>query len=115
MEELSHAPAQEILLWLLRRRRRFRVTGESMLPLLKPGDEVLLDPGAYRHRLPRPGDIVVARHPYQTDVRLIKRVAAVWPNGDCDLRSDNPDGATDSRTLGAIPAGKIIGRVTGRF
>lgn len=115
MEELSPPCLKEILLWFFGRRRRFRVTGESMFPLLKPGDEVLLDPGAYRHCPPRPGDIVVARHPYQTNLRLIKRVAAVLPNGDCDLRSDNPDGATDSRTLGAIPAGKIMGRVTGKF
>lgn len=115
MEKLPHASAKEILWWLLRRRRRFRVTGESMLPALKPGDEVLVDPGAYHHRPPRPGDVVVARHPYQTDLRLIKRVVTVLPNGDCDLRSDNPDAGTDSRTLGAIPAGKIMGRVTGRF
>ena len=64
---------RELLLWLVRRRRRFRVTGESMLPVLKPGDVVLADLLAYRHSHPQPGDIVIARHPLRRDVILIKR------------------------------------------
>lgn len=86
-----------------------------MAPLLEPGDEILIDPRAYRRRRPRPGDIVVARHPYRTDVRLIKRVAAVSEDGTCTLTGDNPTESTDSRTFGAIPHTYILGRVTCRF
>jgi signal peptidase I len=83
---------REFLLWLLRRRRRFRVTGNSMLPLLNLGDEVLVDPKAYLHFRPHPDDIVV-----------------------CLLEGDNPLESTDSRTFGPVSVEKIMGRVTSRF
>jgi nickel-type superoxide dismutase maturation protease len=106
---------RELLLWLLRRRRRFRVTGESMLPVLKPGDVVLADPLAYRHSPPQPGDIVIARHPLRRDVTLIKRVSAVSEDGRCRLEGDNPAASTDSRTFGWVAAEQVRGRVTSRF
>ena len=86
-----------------------------MLPLLKPGDDVLVNPNAYRQTQPRPGDIVVAQHPFRQDVRLIKRVTDVLDNGRYVLKGDNPAESTDSRTFGAISASYIIGRVTSRF
>ena len=86
-----------------------------MVPLLKPGDEVLVDPRAYRRLPPRPGDIVVARHPYRTDLRLVKRVAEVLDNGHCLLQGDNPAESTDSRVYGPLPPERILGRVTSRF
>lgn len=110
MDELDKNRGWEFLLWLLRRRQRFRISGNSMQPLLKPGDEVLIAPGA----TPVPGDIVVARHPFRRDVRLIKRVQAVV--GDrYVLTGDNPAESTDSRTFGPVAAEQIIGRVTSRF
>lgn len=86
-----------------------------MLPLLKPGDEVLIDPNAYRWAVPQPGDVVVARHPYQRDVRLIKRVTTVQADGSCQLEGDNPAASTDSRTFGQVPYQHILGRVVCRF
>jgi nickel-type superoxide dismutase maturation protease len=106
---------RELLLWLLRRRRRVRVTGESMLPALRPGDEVLIDPGAYRRVPVQPGDLVVARHPYRTDVQLVKRVGSVLDDGRCALEGDNPSESTDSRSFGAVAPERIVGRVTSRF
>jgi len=114
-EELKDSNLLELLLWLLRLRRRFRVTGASMSPLLQPGDEVLADPRAYRRRPPRPGDIVVARHPFRTDLRLVKRVTAVLENGHCLLEGDNPQESTDSRAFGSLPPERLLGRVTSRF
>jgi nickel-type superoxide dismutase maturation protease len=101
----------ELLLWLLRRRRRFRVTGESMLPALHPGDEVLTTRGAAS----RSGDIVVVQHPYRTDLRVVKRVASVRDDGSVTLEGDNPAASTDSRAFGAVPAGHVLGRVTSRL
>ena len=86
-----------------------------MLPLLQSGDEVLLDPRAYKQTLPRVGDVVVSRHPYRTDVRLVKRITAVLEDGRCLLEGDNPPDSTDSRSFGAVAPQRILGRVTSRF
>ena len=86
-----------------------------MAPLLEPGEEVLVDPRAYRRTPPRPGDIVVARHPYRTDLLLVKRVANVLEDGTCVLEGDNRSESTDSRAFGSLPPERILGRVTSRF
>jgi nickel-type superoxide dismutase maturation protease len=113
--ELPETSWQEFLLWLAGRRRRFRVTGQSMMPLLQPQEEVLADPHAYRDAAPEPGEIVVAEHPDRPKFWLVKRVLVVRENGDCVLVGDNSDVSTDSRAFGAVPATKILGRVTSRF
>lgn len=112
---LPEASWREFLLWVLGWRRRFRVTGQSMSPLLQPQEEVLADPHAYRNAAPEPGDIVVAEHPDRPRFWLVKRVLFVRENGDCVLMGDNSDASTDSRAFGAVPAAKILGRVTSRF
>jgi len=106
---------QDLWLWLVGRRRRFRVVGASMEPVLKPGDVVFVDTGAYRREGPRAGELVVARHPYRTDAYLIKRVASVADPGQCLLAGDNPAESTDSRSFGAVSADGILGRVTSRL
>lgn len=101
-------------LWLVRRRSRLRVQGRSMLPLLRPDDELLIDPRAYRHRPPRVGDLLVAEHPQRPGLRLIKRVAAVA--GDrCLLLGDNPLESNDSRDFGWVALAQVQGRVCCRF
>ena len=83
-----------------------------MLPLLQPGDRVLVNQGAYRSKLPEVGDLVVAYHPDRPQLLLVKRVAAVLDDGRCVLMGDNPDRSTDSRSFGAVSVRKILGRVT---
>jgi nickel-type superoxide dismutase maturation protease len=85
-----------------------------MLPTLEAGDTVWVDCRAYRESLPDVGDLVVARHPFQADQLLIKRVAAVEVEGRIFLRGDNPDESTDSRGLGALEGSRLIGQVIGR-
>ena len=51
-------------MWLIHRRRRYTVSGSSMAPLLKPGQELLADP----HSRTSVGDIVVSLHPHRNDV-----------------------------------------------
>lgn len=107
---------RELLLWLLRRRSRLRVTGDSMRPTLAPGDVVLIDPRAYRQgRVPAWDDIVVAGHPHQPDLPIIKRVGIVEEDGQCLLLSDNPAAGTDSRHFGTVPARDLRGRVTSKI
>ena len=95
-----HAGSKEILLWLLRRRRRFRIEGHSMEPVLREGDEVLvksLPPhplltspiqgeeipknspplvggarGGVLDRV-RVGDVVVAEHPKRRGFMVVKQ------------------------------------------
>ena len=86
-----------------------------MSPLLEPGEELLVDLRAYRRQLPRPGDIVIALHPYQKDLRIIKRVVTVSDDGRCLLKGDNAAESTDSRSFGMVPPSQILGRVTSRF
>ena len=107
---------RELLLWILRRRTRLRVTGDSMRPTLAPGDVVLVDPRAFRHgRIPAWDDIVVARHPQQPDLEIIKRVAIVEADGQCLLLSDNPAAGTDSRQFGTVPVSALRGRVMSKI
>jgi len=105
----------ELALWALGRRARFRVAGDSMSPALAPGDQILVDLAAYRRRGPRPGEVVLARHPYRRDARLVKRVARVAADGRCELAGDNPDASTDSRGFGSVPAELLLGRVVLRL
>ncbi len=108
---------REMALWLLRRRRLFRVTGESMMPTLCAGAVVLLDPYAYRKGVvPQEDEIVVARHPRQAELWIIKRVAAVIESDTAAIRlvlsSDNRAAGADSRAFGAVAGDLVLGRVT---
>ena len=110
--ELPKINWRQRLLMLVGRRRLLQVEGDSMHPTLKSGDVVLIDP----HAFIVVGDIVVAQHPYKQSVKMIKRVESIDPGGRYALKGDNPNGSTDSRTLGTIAkadiAGKVICRVS---
>ncbi|MGF1499555.1 MAG: nickel-type superoxide dismutase maturation protease [Elainellaceae cyanobacterium] len=112
---LSDASVMDWLLWLLRRRRRYRVVGRSMLPLLQPGEEVLVNPSAYWQTSPREGDLVLIDHPHRPGFRLVKRVRVVLESGQCFVIGDNPKESTDSRQFGAVAAEQILGQVVSRF
>ncbi len=107
----------EALLWILRRRRRVQIVGASMVPTHADGDDVLVDPRAYRRRPPQEGHIVLASHPTVANTLIVKRVARVEPDGRLFVVGDNPDplASTDSRQFGAIRVERVQGRVTARF
>lgn len=81
-----------------------------MQPGLRAGDEVLLDPGAYRHRAPRVGEIVLVLHP-RSGEPILKRIARIEPGG-LFLTGDNAASSTDSRTWGLFAPETVQGRVT---
>lgn len=85
---------------------RYRIQGNSMLPELKDGDEVLVTP----NETYQIGDIIVAQHPFKQSVVLIKRISELDENS-VYLIGDNPAESTDSRTLGKIPRKDILGKV----
>lgn len=82
--------------------RRFEIAQQSMLPNLRPGDEVV----AVDTRPPRVGDVVVFEHPERDGFWVIKRMAEPpHPIDDSQawVVSDNPEVTrADSRTLGAL-------------
>src|ERR1039457_5076538 len=90
---------------------RVKVAERSMLPALHPGDWLMV----WRTRRIRPGQIVLARHPDQTALLIVKRAARRVEDGWW-LESDNPGaGAVDSRRFGAVPATLTEGRVLTRY
>ena len=86
----------------------YLVEGESMVNTLMPGSKVLIDP---RGTLST-GDIVIARHPYRTDLEICKRIKVLDEVKEAlYLISDNPEGSTDSRTFGTVPIKYVKGKV----
>ena len=85
-----------------------------MLPTLNPGDQVLVNPGAYRHTSPQVGDIVLAKHPVQSELCLVKRIQSVMGT-DYFLIGDNLEESTDSRSFQAISCDFVLGKVTSLF
>lgn len=82
-----------------------------MLPALKDGDAVLLNPKAKIAT----GDIVLANHPFKKSVKILKRVKEFDKKGDLILTGDNPAESTDSRTFGSVPLKCLIGKATCRL
>jgi hypothetical protein len=76
-------------------------------------DEVLVDPRAYRRGLPGIGEIVVARHPAQRNLLIVKRIQEISKEGIFLLAGDNPDPTQASSCL--VSNRLILGRVTSRF
>lgn len=82
-----------------------------MLTSLAPGDKVLVDAKGYI----TVGDVVLAEHPYRSDVKIIKRVVEIADNGRLTLSGDNPAESTDSRTFGSVSLESIIGKVSSKL
>lgn len=97
---------------------RVAVAERSMEPALHPGDWLLVWRGMPGRRRPvpvGPGQIVVARHPGEPGLLLVKR-AVRREAGGWWLRSDSPDvSAVDSRRFGPVPPELIEGRVLVRY
>nr|BEK68106.1 hypothetical protein KPHV_53330 [Kitasatospora purpeofusca] len=82
------------------------VAGDSMVPTLRDGDQLLVRYGA---RI-RPGAVVVFRHPFQQNLLVVKRADGRRPKGWW-LLSDNRPVDSDSRSYGAVPDELVLGRV----
>jgi nickel-type superoxide dismutase maturation protease len=112
---LSKTTYRELLLLLLRRRKRLKVVGESMLPILQPGDEILLNLHAYRKHSPQVGDIIVTMHPLQSNLAIVKRIIVINGHDGYFVTGDNSEASTDSRHWGTIKFSDIMGKVTSKF
>jgi nickel-type superoxide dismutase maturation protease len=88
---------------------RVVVEGGSMRPTLEPGDRLLV----VRRRAYRPGAVVALADPRDGRL-LVKRVAAVTPDGRLIVTGDEPAASTDSRTFGPVPLGLVRGQAVHR-
>ena len=113
MNAIPKPGVAELLKWILRRRVRYQISGESMLPGLAPGDFVFVDRHAYVAARPTRGDIILIEHPYQP-IEMVKRVSEVRDDGVV-VTGDNQSASTDSRAFGRIPFERVLGRVTSRI
>ena len=102
-----------VVAFILRRVARVEVDGDSMLPTLLPGDRLFVVHGLR----PRPGDLVTLPDPRSPARVVVKRVTTVARDGTrtLEVRGDNPDASTDSRTFGPVPARSIRGRAVYRY
>ena len=82
-----------------------------MQPTLRPGDRLLVATWLR----PRQGDLVVLRDPDARATYAVKRVAELTRRGDVIVRGDNVNVSRDSRHLGPLPRGLIVGRVVYRY
>ena len=99
----------------VRRLSRYEVSGQSMTPALDDSDWILVDRGAYRHALPRPGHVVLARDPRDPSRQVVKRVLDVDLHDGVWIEGDNREQSSDSRHYGAVPRSLILGRVRWRY
>ncbi|MCX6421985.1 MAG: nickel-type superoxide dismutase maturation protease [Actinobacteria bacterium] len=88
---------------------RATVEGLSMIPVLAPGERVLVR----RTRDLGPGNVVVAHDPEGRLVvkRLIRSEITAQGEPGWWLEGDNAAASTDSRTYGAVPTTAMLGRV----
>ena len=85
----------------------FTVSGSSMLPTLKSGQDILCFNWAYLFYGPKVGDIVVIR---KNGKDMVKRIQKVHDR-EYFVEGDNNEGSTDSRSFGTVSRTEIIGKV----
>src|SRR5205814_1176105 len=90
--------------------RRVQVSGDSMRPGLQPGDRLLV---VLSRRLRR-GDVIAVTDPREPTRIVVKRVAALGPDGVTVL-GDAPNASTDSRIYGPVPLALVHGRAVYRY
>jgi nickel-type superoxide dismutase maturation protease len=87
-----------------------RVAGDSMSPVLSPGDWLAVRP--LRASEPREGQIVVVRREGR---EMVKRVVRAMDAATFWVEGDNAAASTDSRTFGSVQRAEIAGVVRARY
>ena len=82
-----------------------------MLPTLKSGDAVLINPKAKFET----GDIVLAKHPFKQSVKILKRIGEIKEEERVFLIGDNKDESSDSRSFSAVSKSEILGKAVCRL
>lgn len=96
----------EELLFKLGFRSRFRVEGASMQPALQPQDHVLVKK-CTRFEV---GDVIVSKHPIQSDLVIVKQIESIDKNGRLKLVGLNS--VESSHRFGLVNKKLVYGKVT---
>jgi signal peptidase I len=83
---------------------RFKVSGHSMLPTLKPGQEILVSSLPYLFIKPRVGDVIAFK---DGDIFIVKRITEITGE-KLHVMGDNKN---DSRDYSWIERKRVIGKV----
>ncbi len=89
---------------------RVLVAGTSMVPTFQPGHRLLVS----RWSRWSVGSVVALPDPRVPERMLVKRVRSQGRDG-VEVRGDNEDASTDSRSFGPVPPSSISGRVVYRY
>ncbi|MDQ6839929.1 MAG: S26 family signal peptidase [Actinomycetota bacterium] len=89
---------------------RVVVVGASMAPTFEEGNHLVV----WRWARWGEGSIVALPDPRSPQRMLVKRVHRLGPGG-VDVRGDNTESSTDSRTFGLVAPDLIAGRVIYRY
>ena len=100
---------RDLFFWAVGRKKRFVIEGQSMLPTLKPGDQVLVDVKTHLRRSLRPSEIVLFRQP-NGELLMAKRIQSIDKEG-LWVCGDNESQSSDSRDFGRVPMANVIGVV----
>jgi nickel-type superoxide dismutase maturation protease len=86
---------------------RYRISGQSMLPTLKPNSSVITFNWYYHFADPKKDDLVVLMHNSRVIIKRIKEIKKnkIW------LEGDNLEESTDSRTFGWVDKSKLLAKV----
>lgn len=89
--------------------KKYKISGKSMSPLLKPGNVVLTIQYLPIFLKPKTEDIIVCKSPGAGRI-LVKRITKI-ENNKYFVEGDNRTASTDSRQFGLIDKTDIIGKV----
>lgn len=83
---------------------RFKISGHSMLPTLKPNQEILVSSWPYYFKKPQVGDIIAFQ---KNGIYIVKRISA-QEKDKYQVKGDNKN---DSKDYGLINKKDIVGKL----
>lgn len=89
--------------------RIVKVTGDSLTPMFREGDFVLISKIPFLLNSLKVGDIIVFEHPIYG--RLIKRIERFASDGVQIIVTGNHEWSVDSRQFGPVDRSTILGKV----